>query len=117
MPIGLLKISNTKKYGDLTTSIRDQFDCNIDVYPKTLNSAYELMENHSGNRKRETIVATTMKTKIVTETAVGKDEDTEGEKKTDKITSLACSTIKRAKIYQVLTAGQSHKSPALGVKK
>lgn len=28
-------------------SIRDQFAFNIDVYPKTLNNAYKLMENHS----------------------------------------------------------------------
>ena len=30
------------------TSIIDQFDYDIDVYPKTLNAAYELMENYSG---------------------------------------------------------------------
>jgi len=33
------------------TIIRDQFSFGIDVYPKTLNAAYELMENHSGNKK------------------------------------------------------------------
>lgn len=42
------------------------------------------------------------------ETAVGEDEDIEGEKKIDKIMSLACSTLKRERSYQILTAGQSY---------
>lgn len=59
-------------------------------------------------------MATTTETKIATET---EDEDTEGEKKIDKITLLACSMFMRARSYQVLTVGQSQKSPALGVRK
>lgn len=41
--VGLLKRANTKKFGDLMTSIRDEFAFDIDVYPKTLNSAYALV--------------------------------------------------------------------------
>ena len=33
------------------TNVRDQFDFDIDVFSKTLNSAYELMENYIGNKK------------------------------------------------------------------
>ena len=73
------------------------------------------MENHNDNKKGETIAATTTETKIVTETTEGEDDDTGGDKIIDKITSLVCNTIKGARSYQVLTAGHSHKSPALGV--
>ena len=52
MAIGLLQILNTKKYGELMTVIRYQFAFDIDMYPKTLNSAYELMQNHSVSKKR-----------------------------------------------------------------
>ena len=48
---------------------------------------------------------------------MGDNEDTEGDKMTDKIMSLVCSTLKRTRLYQVLTAGQSQESPALGVRK
>ena len=51
MAIGFLKRANTRKYEILMSNIRDQFAFNIDVYPTTLNSAYELLENHSSVRR------------------------------------------------------------------
>ena len=117
MAIGLLQILNTKKYGELMTVIRYQFAFDIDMYPKTINSAYELMQNHSVSKKGEMFVATTTETKTKTETVVGEDENTGGEKYTDNITSLVCNTLKRERSYQALKVGKRHESPALGVRK
>ena len=52
MAVGFLKRANTKKFTHLMTSIRDQFSFNIDVYPTTLNKAYELLENHSSSHRQ-----------------------------------------------------------------
>ena len=64
MAIGLLKRSSTKKYGDIMMSIRGQFTFDIDVYLKTLNTTYELMENYSDNKKRVTNIVTTTETNV-----------------------------------------------------
>jgi len=42
--IGLLKSANNKRYNKLMINIREQFAFKIDVYPKTLNEAYDLLE-------------------------------------------------------------------------
>ena len=44
LPYHNLIISRNIVTCQIMTSIRDQFAFNIDVYPKTLNSAYELMQ-------------------------------------------------------------------------
>ena len=49
--VGYLKPANTCKYATLMNNIMDQFTFNIDVYPTTLNSAYELLENNSSVRQ------------------------------------------------------------------
>ena len=51
MAVGFLKRANTRRYEGLMNSIRDQFAFSIDVYPSTLNTAYELLENHSSVRR------------------------------------------------------------------
>ena len=53
MGVVFIKRANKVKYGKLLTAIRDQHSFNIDVYPKTLHGAYELLENHSlANQKK-----------------------------------------------------------------
>ena len=44
--VGLLKRANKKMYSKLMTSIREQFSFKIDVYPATLNDAYDLLVSH-----------------------------------------------------------------------
>ena len=39
------------KYGPLITAIRDQHGYGMDVYPKTLASGYDMLENCARNRK------------------------------------------------------------------
>ena len=48
----LLKRASKVKYRKLLTTIRDQHAFGIDVHPKTLHEAYELMENHSSTKLR-----------------------------------------------------------------
>ena len=50
MGVALLKRADDERYAELKLSIRDQFAFGIDVYPKTLNGAYDLLENHSASR-------------------------------------------------------------------
>ena len=53
MDMVFIKRENKAKYGKLLTTIRDQYSFNIDVYPKSLYDAYELLESHSSsNNKR-----------------------------------------------------------------
>ena len=47
---GLLKRVNRKPYYKLLTNIYDQFAFNIDVYPKTFHTSYELLEHHSKHK-------------------------------------------------------------------
>ena len=49
MGIVFIKRASKAKYGKLMNNIRDQHAFNIDVYPKTLHNAYELLENHSSS--------------------------------------------------------------------
>ena len=112
--IGLLRRSNTKKYGELMMSIRDQFAFNIDVYSKTLNSIYELIENHSGNKEGNDR-SNHNGDKDRDRNCGGRGRGYKGDEKTDEITSQASSMLKRARSYQVLTTRQSHELPALGV--
>ena len=50
MAVALLKRADEDRYAELKISVRDQFAFGIDVYPKTLNGAYDLLENHSTSR-------------------------------------------------------------------
>ena len=47
MVVGLLKKVNRRKFHKLITNIHDQFAFNIDVYPTSLHTSYELLDNHS----------------------------------------------------------------------
>ena len=59
MAMGLLKRANKKKFGRLMVNIRDQYAFGMDVYPKTLDAAYELIENHSSSDTKVTDDTTT----------------------------------------------------------
>ena len=48
--MAFLKRADDDRYTDLKLSIRDQFAFGIDVYPKTLNGAYDLLESYSTSR-------------------------------------------------------------------
>ena len=48
--VGLIKRGNQNKFGGLMVKFREQYSFDIDMYPKTLSSAYELMENHSESK-------------------------------------------------------------------
>ena len=48
--MGLIKRGNQKKFGGLMVKIREQYSFDIDVYSKTLSSAYKLMENPSESK-------------------------------------------------------------------
>ena len=50
MAVAFLKRSDDERYAELKLSIRDQFAFGIDVYPKTLNGAYDLRESHGTSR-------------------------------------------------------------------
>ena len=50
MDVPLLKRADEERYAELKLSIRDQFAFGIDVYPRTLNGAYDLLENHGTSR-------------------------------------------------------------------
>ena len=52
MGLMVIKRANKLKYGKLLTTIRDQHSFGIDVYPKTMHEAYELMENHSSTKEK-----------------------------------------------------------------
>ena len=56
--VAFLKSANRKTYGKLLSTIRDQFSFKIDVYPKTLSDAYEMLSAHtphnsSGNKNKK----------------------------------------------------------------
>jgi len=48
--VGLIKRGNQKKFEGLMVKIREQYSFDIDVYSKTLSSAYKLMENPSESK-------------------------------------------------------------------
>ena len=56
--VAFLKSANKKKYGKLLTTIREQHSFKIDVYPRTLLDAYEMLSSHvnsdnNGKTKRD----------------------------------------------------------------
>ena len=46
-----LRRSNMRQYSALMRSLRDQFLHGFDVYPKTVEEAYTILQNHSSGRK------------------------------------------------------------------
>ena len=56
MDVVLIKRASKEKYEKLMNKIRDHHALNIDVYPKTLNDVYELLENHSSSRKNHILM-------------------------------------------------------------
>jgi len=48
--------SNLKLYGPLLRSLRDQFLHGFDVYPKTIEEAYSLLQNHSSGKRAVPVV-------------------------------------------------------------
>ena len=50
MGVVFIKRASKEKYGKLLNTIRDQHSFNINVYPKTLHDAYELLENYSSSQ-------------------------------------------------------------------
>lgn len=48
--VALLKRLVEDRYAEIKLSKKDQSAFGIDVYPKTLNEAYNLLENHSTSR-------------------------------------------------------------------
>ena len=54
MSISFLKKSNMRIYGDLIDDLRDQFLFKQDVYPETMQSAYNMLKGHSSANKRQT---------------------------------------------------------------
>ena len=48
--LDLIKKADRKRYGGLLTSIRDKFALGIDVYPTSLNKAYDLLESYASSR-------------------------------------------------------------------
>ena len=51
MAMAFLLSANRKKYGTLLDKLSDSFSFNMDVYPKTLNQAYELLVKHTSSQK------------------------------------------------------------------
>ena len=51
MGTALLKRSGMSRYGPLMTNIRDQFGYGIDVYPKTLASGHDMLEDYARSRR------------------------------------------------------------------
>ena len=51
MAMAFLLSANKKIYGSLLDKLSDSYSFNIDVYPKTLNLAYELLVKHAGKHK------------------------------------------------------------------
>ena len=49
--LDLIKNSDRKRYGALLTGIRDKFNLGIDVYPKTLNNAYDILESYASTHR------------------------------------------------------------------
>ena len=50
MVTGILKQVNGRRYGELIKSIRAQYAFDVNVYPKMLNAAYELIENYEDEK-------------------------------------------------------------------
>ena len=59
MGTALIKHSDYGRYKDLITDIRDQYGYGIDVYPKTLAAAHDMLEDFARSRqlypKKETL--------------------------------------------------------------
>ena len=51
MGTALLKRSDMQRYMPLMTDIRDQHGYGIDVYPKTLSSGHDILEDYARSRK------------------------------------------------------------------
>ena len=51
MDTALLKRSDMNRYSPLMTDIRDQYGYGIYVYPKTLTSAHDMLEDYARSRK------------------------------------------------------------------
>jgi len=51
MGTALLKRSDTSRYNPMMTNIRDQFGYGIDVYPKSLAAAHNMLEDYARSRK------------------------------------------------------------------
>ena len=51
MAMAFLLSANKKIYGSLLDKLSDSYSFNIDVYPRTLNLAYELLVKHAGKYK------------------------------------------------------------------
>ena len=49
--LDLIKKADGRRYGDLLTNIRDKFALGIDMYPTSLNKAYDLLESYASSRK------------------------------------------------------------------
>ena len=79
MGTALLKRSDMTRYGPLMTDIRDQHGYGIDVYPKTLASGHDMLEDYARSRKL-------FPTKKNPKGGIGKPKDTkkeDGEKESD----------------------------------
>ena len=72
MSVGLIKRRNQKKFWELMAKIRNQYSFNINMYPKILSSAYELMAITVGLNLIEKIAGV----ERYTEDTAGEDEDT-----------------------------------------
>ena len=49
--VGLLKLSDNKRYARLIQDLEDHHTFGNDLYPATINSAFEMLQNHSSGRK------------------------------------------------------------------
>ena len=78
MGVALLKRADEERYAELKLSIRDQFAFGIDVYPKTLNGAYDLLENHSASRNLQPRRKHTPKDKDEDRNVKGEEEELQG---------------------------------------
>ena len=50
MAVVLIDRKTQNKFGELMEKIRERYYVYINVYPKVLSSAYELIETHSGSK-------------------------------------------------------------------
>ena len=56
--VAFIKSANKKRYGKLMTTIREQHSFKIDVYPRTLVDAYEMLAAHVNNVNNQSNKAT-----------------------------------------------------------
>lgn len=52
MAVLLLRQANMARYGALLRELRDNRLYGMDLYPKNLDAAYTLLENHSSGRRK-----------------------------------------------------------------